>query len=375
MTWSIYVLKDPRTLEVRYVGATSRPDKRLRDHIKGARLKAKTHKDHWLRQLLTHDLKPVFEVVANPTGDWETAEREWIARFRARGCRLTNSTDGGEGLRNPTAEVRAKMSKLKTGMKMSAAHRANTSAAVRRRGKHSAETCAKQSAAMIGKKMPRAGVEKQAAKVRGLKRTPEQCQKMSLAQRGKPKPKPVGFGLLLTKLRLCPTCSVELGALAMRQHKPNCPNKPLPAPRPPLSAETKARISAGNTGKRRKNHDPTDRRCWCMDCRTARRGRPNGHPRTIPHVIEGRCRCVDCRKKAKGHAIKLRPCSWCSEPFGGAAMRKHVVACPNKPARRVGKGWRHSPEARRRMAASARRRIWKGTRNGNNGQFVSEAAA
>lgn len=43
------------------------------------------------------------------------AEQRWIAKLRSEGCKLLNCTDGGEGLQNPNAEIRARMTKARTG--------------------------------------------------------------------------------------------------------------------------------------------------------------------------------------------------------------------------------------------------------------------
>lgn len=100
MDWLIYTLKNPRTLEVRYVGWTSlSADQRLRTHIAESVVSQKTHKQRWILSLLSIGLTPVIEVIESGTGDgWSEAERRWIAFFRASGARLVNGTDGGDGV-------------------------------------------------------------------------------------------------------------------------------------------------------------------------------------------------------------------------------------------------------------------------------------
>jgi hypothetical protein len=70
-----------------------------------------THKANWLRQLLAAGLKPEVEVL----------ETHFIAYFRSIGCRLTNLTDGGDGLlgRKVSAETRRRISLSNTGKKRS----------------------------------------------------------------------------------------------------------------------------------------------------------------------------------------------------------------------------------------------------------------
>ena len=96
--WYIYVLRDPRNDEVRYVGFTTDVGKRFRVHISEAtRGIAKSHKNNWIRSLLNLDLQPVMKVIERGIGEWQSVEMYWIRHYRMQGARLTNSTDGGEG--------------------------------------------------------------------------------------------------------------------------------------------------------------------------------------------------------------------------------------------------------------------------------------
>lgn len=94
---TIYILIDPRTNEVRYVGVTvGSLATRLNVHLQEARNPAKaSHKINWIRSLLKKDLRPLIEEL-EVTPD-RSREIHWIAFYRSRGVRLTNMTDGGEG--------------------------------------------------------------------------------------------------------------------------------------------------------------------------------------------------------------------------------------------------------------------------------------
>lgn len=95
--WFIYVLRDPRTNEVRYVGWTYDPAKRLRYHLYDA-TKGGTYKANWITQLRSLGLIPSMEIIDEGHGvGWGEAERRHIAAYRAIGARLTNMTDGGDG--------------------------------------------------------------------------------------------------------------------------------------------------------------------------------------------------------------------------------------------------------------------------------------
>ena len=105
----IYVLRDPTSLAIRYVGHSRNAAKRFVRHLTDT---ASTHKVRWIASLKRLGLRPVVEVVDSVSSDAApSAEIAWIARLRASGCELTNSTDGGEGCAGlePAPEVRAKL--------------------------------------------------------------------------------------------------------------------------------------------------------------------------------------------------------------------------------------------------------------------------
>lgn len=117
--WFIYVLEDPDTTEVRYVGVTHGRN-RLREHIYGARSgRERNHRACWVRALLRKGRRPVQRIVEEGVGPlWAQSEQTWIARLIAAGARLTNATSGGEGT---------------VGRKLSRQHREKLSEAGRRR--------------------------------------------------------------------------------------------------------------------------------------------------------------------------------------------------------------------------------------------------
>jgi hypothetical protein len=94
----IYILRDPRTYAIRYLGATMNPRARLCGHIALARSGKRLHVCSWIRSLLSLGLKPVFEIIeeCDPS---HRDEREifYINRLRSLGYPLTNQAPGGEG--------------------------------------------------------------------------------------------------------------------------------------------------------------------------------------------------------------------------------------------------------------------------------------
>jgi len=120
----IYGLVDPVTKYVRYVGKANNPPYRLRVHLTPRELKSKTHKNHWIRSLLSIGKRPeqiILEKV--PQSEWQQAERKWIAYYRSIDGYppLTNGTSGGDGASKgmkPSDETRKKLSAARIGKKL-----------------------------------------------------------------------------------------------------------------------------------------------------------------------------------------------------------------------------------------------------------------
>lgn len=164
--WRAYVLSDPQTNEIRYVGVThQKTHVRLAGHIYASK-KGRSHRATWIRSLLARGVRPILIVIEEGSDEnWQEAERIWIAHYRSLGTRLVNATDGGEGTLwwNPSPEQRilagqrAKI--VHTGRKRSLEARENISRAQREwagerkpRPPRSEETRARMSASQKGKK-------------------------------------------------------------------------------------------------------------------------------------------------------------------------------------------------------------------------------
>lgn len=96
----IYGLADPRTGEIRYVGRTVNLRHRTRRHLRVAGTESPSlYRDRWIKQLLSEGLE--FNLIVLETIDESQsgeAETKWIAKLREEGARLTNLTDGGDGI-------------------------------------------------------------------------------------------------------------------------------------------------------------------------------------------------------------------------------------------------------------------------------------
>lgn len=112
----IYGLRDPRTMEIRYVGLTSTGMKRPEWHsLWHVRDKSTLYVHRWLKKLfVSTGMKPEIVVLERVESRQELndAEIRWIAIGRAAlGKRFTNCTRGGEGAVDLPPEVLRKMSK------------------------------------------------------------------------------------------------------------------------------------------------------------------------------------------------------------------------------------------------------------------------
>ena len=113
-TIHIYILIDPRTDEIRYVGKTEQSiNARINGHMQDT---AKCHRVHWLNELKQLGLKPRAAILATidlfePFDEetWKIEEKYWIGKLRQMGARLTNNTIGGDGTSGLPLETRQRM--------------------------------------------------------------------------------------------------------------------------------------------------------------------------------------------------------------------------------------------------------------------------
>jgi len=142
----IYVLCDSRIADpvarIRYVGRTVNPALRMRAHQKTCSDGERTPRANWMRSVYRAGGDVLLEVVETTSrAGCIAAEIRWISHYRSAGSRLTNLTDGGAGLLNPSVETRRRIGD---------AMRGNTFWAGKR---HTAESKAKMAAAHIGTSM------------------------------------------------------------------------------------------------------------------------------------------------------------------------------------------------------------------------------
>lgn len=102
MSTYIYVLVEPDTLDIRYVGKTVSPGSRLYGHVYDAKLGKRARRFIWIRSLINRDLLPFLQIIEEVADDedWRPREKFWIKHLRDLGCGLVNGTDGGDGALN-----------------------------------------------------------------------------------------------------------------------------------------------------------------------------------------------------------------------------------------------------------------------------------
>lgn len=186
MNVSIYVLIDPRSGEIRYVGQTRRSlSIRLREHVQGRRW---CRRMAWLTVLRRQEVTPVIRLVQQvPIAAVDEAERYWIAYFRGIGCALVNSTDGGDGCsgHSMSDEGRSKIAVANSRRIWSEESKARCRSA--HLGKAMPEgTGAKISAAKMGHVVSEEARAKMSATKKGRRLSMEARAKMSAARKGRP---------------------------------------------------------------------------------------------------------------------------------------------------------------------------------------------
>ena len=121
----MYLLWDPRNGDVRYVGQTKYPERRLADHRRG--LLKRGHCRCWERLLIEQGLCCETAIVEEGLTDAEVNDRErwWISYARQWAWPLTNATDGGDGSPGHVAsqETRDRMSRSQKGHAVSSEQR------------------------------------------------------------------------------------------------------------------------------------------------------------------------------------------------------------------------------------------------------------
>ncbi len=91
----VYTLSDPRDGLVKYIGITSRPTRRMIDHLNDKRNNLKSS---WVKSLKKLGLKPLFDIIdVTDNENYCKIEQYWISQMKTWGFPLKNMTNGGDG--------------------------------------------------------------------------------------------------------------------------------------------------------------------------------------------------------------------------------------------------------------------------------------
>ena len=93
----IYALADPETQAIRYIGQTSTPGRRLKQHLRTRGKSDTSNINLWLASLRDQGLVPrMLELEIVDEGD--EGEVRWVAEYQSRGAPLLNMNSGGPSL-------------------------------------------------------------------------------------------------------------------------------------------------------------------------------------------------------------------------------------------------------------------------------------
>lgn len=177
-TTFLYVLTDPVTGSVRYLGKSNNPFKRLKRHLLDS---SPSHKKNWIDSLKSAGMAPNMELLDEvPVSQWQFWEREYIRVFKAIGLSLTNQCEGGENPPSRTGTARPPFSS-EWRAKIAASRRGKPT---RLGVKNSLETRAKISASKLGRPVPESVLLAAISANTGKKRSEEFGLKIVRAQTG-----------------------------------------------------------------------------------------------------------------------------------------------------------------------------------------------
>lgn len=93
----IYALSEIGSNAYRYIGKSTRPHKRLKEHIFYSKLR-KTHKDNWIQKCISNNKKIEVTILEETTElKWQEREKYWIKKLKSENKKLTNHSNGGLG--------------------------------------------------------------------------------------------------------------------------------------------------------------------------------------------------------------------------------------------------------------------------------------
>lgn len=100
--YELYALLDPNDNKIRYIGYTSNPKNRLKEHISSSIGNSRnniSHKSNWIKSLQKQNKEPIYKtlIITNSLEEIKLIEIDYIKYFR-KIYNLTNNTKGGDGV-------------------------------------------------------------------------------------------------------------------------------------------------------------------------------------------------------------------------------------------------------------------------------------
>ena len=94
----VYLLRHPKTFEIKYVGKTNNIRRRFAQHTNKKCLQKTASKKlaSWILKLLSNDLLPIMEIIEECENNWSDREKYWISYYSNNN--LCNLSEGGEGV-------------------------------------------------------------------------------------------------------------------------------------------------------------------------------------------------------------------------------------------------------------------------------------
>jgi len=190
----IYGLRDPRTMEIRYVGQTASGLHRFREHQRRSMARqVHNYRNEWLQELRNagFECEAVVLQVCVSRDELNSAERAWIAFGRSAGT-LTNVTNGGHGTAGYVVSQGTKEKLRAATLRHLSTHPHNckgtkrslaTKEKIRIKAlgrKHSPETIEKFKQISVGKKFPRKATENARLVIKGKKKSAEVRRRIRL---------------------------------------------------------------------------------------------------------------------------------------------------------------------------------------------------
>ena len=88
----IYILKESDTEEIKYVGRTIDPKKRLKNHMVSTHLEPPSQKNNWIKSVIARDANVILEILEEvPREKASEKEYEWITKLTKEGHDLKNT--------------------------------------------------------------------------------------------------------------------------------------------------------------------------------------------------------------------------------------------------------------------------------------------